>query len=140
MQDSFSLRYAGVVIKKEYCFLLWLSLIHIFPFISPGFAIDVRSDAAEFVVNISGMKNAKVFFTNAGAEANENAIKVAKQYTGRWKIFSMYRCYHGSSAGAGMLTGEPRRFANEPGPAGFIKYDGPYPCLLYTSCELGLQR
>lgn len=97
------------------------------PFISPGFAIDVRSDAAEFVVNISGMKNAKVFFTNAGAEANENAIKMAKQYTGRWKIFSMYRCYHGSSAGAGMLTGEPRRFANEPGPAGFVKYDGPYP-------------
>lgn len=96
------------------------------PFISPAFAIDCRSEAAEAIVNISGMKNAKVFFTNAGAEANENAIKMAKQYTGKWKIFSMYRCYHGSSAGAGMLTGEPRHFANEPGPAGFIKYDGPY--------------
>lgn len=96
------------------------------PFISPAFAIDVRSDAAEAIVKISGMKNAKVFFTNAGAESNENAIKMAKQYTGKWKIFSMYRCYHGSTAGAGMLTGEPRHFANEPGPAGFIKYDGPY--------------
>lgn len=96
------------------------------PFISPAFALDVRSDAAEAVVNISGMKNAKVFFTNAGAESNENAIKMAKQYTGKWKIFSMYRCYHGATAGAGMLTGEPRHFANEPGPAGFIKYDGPY--------------
>lgn len=96
------------------------------PFFSPAFAIDCRSDAAEAVVKISGMKNAKVFFTNAGAEANENAIKMAKQYTGKWKIFSMYRCYHGSTAGAGMLTGEPRHFANEPGPAGFIKYDGPY--------------
>ncbi len=96
------------------------------PFISPAFAIDVRSDAAEAIVNISGMKNAKVFFTNAGAESNENAIKMAKQYTGKWKIFSMYRCYHGSTAGAGMLTGEPRHFANEPGPAGYIKYDGPY--------------
>lgn len=97
------------------------------PFISPAFAIDVRSDAAEAVVELSGMKNAKVFFTNAGAESNENAIKIAKQYTGKWKIFSMYRSYHGSTAGAGMLTGEPRRFANEPGPAGFVKYDGPYP-------------
>lgn len=96
------------------------------PFMGPGFAMDCRSDAAEAVVEISGLKNAKVFFTNAGAEANENAIKIAKQYTGRWKIFSMYRCYHGSSAGAGMLTGEPRHFANEPGPAGYIKYDGPY--------------
>lgn len=95
-------------------------------FISPAFAVDVRSDAAEAIVKLSGMKNAKVFFTNAGAESNENAIKMAKQYTGKWKIFSMYRCYHGSSAGAGMLTGEPRHFANEPGPAGFIKYDGPY--------------
>lgn len=96
------------------------------PFIGPGFAVDVRSDAAEAVVKASGLKDAKVFFTNAGAESNENAIKIAKQYTGRWKIFSMYRCYHGSSAGSGMLTGEPRHFANEPGPAGFIKYDGPY--------------
>lgn len=96
------------------------------PFIGPGYSIDVRSDAAEAIVKASGLKNAKVFFTNAGAEANENAIKIAKAYTGRWKIFSMYRCYHGSSAGAGMLTGEPRHFANEPGPAGFIKYDGPY--------------
>lgn len=96
------------------------------PFISPAFALDVRSEAAEAVIRTSGMKNAKVFFTNAGAESNENAIKMAKQYTGRWKIFSMYRCYHGASAGAGMLTGEPRHFANEPGPAGFIKYDGPY--------------
>ncbi|MDD6191302.1 MAG: aminotransferase class III-fold pyridoxal phosphate-dependent enzyme [Firmicutes bacterium] len=96
------------------------------PFFSPAFALDVRSDAAEAVVKASGLKNAKVFFTNAGAESNENAIKMAKQYTGKWKIFSMYRCYHGASAGAGMLTGEPRHFANEPGPAGFVKYDGPY--------------
>ena len=96
------------------------------PFMGPGFAIDVRSEAAEMIVKASGMEGAKVFFTNAGAESNENAIKMAKQYTGRWKIFSMYRSYHGSSAGAGMLTGEPRHFANEPGPAGFVKYEGPY--------------
>lgn len=96
------------------------------PFMGPGYSVDVKSDAAEAIVEASGMKNAKVFFTNAGAEANENAIKMAKEYTGRWKVFSAYRSYHGASAGAGMLTGEPRHFANEPGPAGFIKYDGPY--------------
>lgn len=97
------------------------------PFMGPGYAVDVRSDAAEALVKLSGMENAKVFFTNAGAEANENAIKLAKAYTGRWKILSMQRCYHGASAGAGMLTGEPRHFANEPGPAGFVKFEGPYP-------------
>ena len=105
------------------------------PFIGPGFSLDVRSDAAEAIVEASGLKGAKVFFTNAGAESNENAIKMAKQYTGRWKIFSMYRCYHGSSAGAGMLTGEPRHFANEPGPAGFVKYDGPYAYRAPKACK-----
>ena len=102
------------------------------PFISPAFALDVRSEAAEAVIQTSGMKNAKVFFTNAGAESNENAIKMAKQYTGRWKIFSMYRCYHGASAGAGMLTGEPRHFANEPGPARIHQIRWPL-CIQSTS-------
>lgn len=105
------------------------------PFMGPGFAIDVRSEAAQMIAEASGLEGAKVFFTNAGAESNENAIKIAKQYTGRWKIFSMYRCYHGSSAGAGMLTGEPRHFANEPGPAGFIKYDGPYSYRAPAACS-----
>lgn len=105
------------------------------PFIGPGFAMDVRSDAAEAIVELSGMKNAKVFFTNAGAESNENAIKIAKAYTGKWKIFSMYRSYHGSSAGAGMLTGEPRHFANEPGAPGFVKFDGPYAYRAPAACN-----
>jgi len=69
----------------------------------------------------------KYFFTNAGAESNENAIKLAKLYTGKWKILSMQRCYHGSTAGAGGLSGEPRHFANEPGDAGHVHFEGPYP-------------
>ena len=105
------------------------------PFMGPGFAMDCRSDAAEAVVEISGLKNAKVFFVNAGAEANENAIKIARQYTGKQKIFSQYRCYHGSSAGAGMLTGEPRHFFNEPGGPGFVKYDGPYSYRAPKACS-----
>lgn len=105
------------------------------PFMGPGFAMDCRSDAAEAVVELSGMKNAKVFFVNAGAEANENAIKIARQFTGKQKIFSQYRCYHGSSAGAGMLTGEPRHFFNEPGGPGFVKYDGPYAYRAPKACS-----
>ena len=106
------------------------------PFMGPAFAMDCRSDAAEAVVKATGFADgAKVFFTKAGAESNENAIKIARQYTGKQKIFSQYRCYHGSSAGAGMLTGEPRHFFNEPGGPGFVKYDGPYAYRAPKACR-----
>ncbi|MBK5263134.1 MAG: aminotransferase class III-fold pyridoxal phosphate-dependent enzyme, partial [Peptostreptococcaceae bacterium] len=104
-------------------------------FMGPGYAIEVRSQAAKMLVELSGLEGAKIFFTNAGAEANENAIKLAKAYTGRWKVFSMYRSYHGSTAGAGSLTGEPRRFINEPGVPGFIKFDGPYAYRVPKACK-----
>ena len=63
----------------------------------------------------------KVFFTNGGAEANENAIKLARLYTGRHKIAVRYRSYHGATAGVMTLTGDPRRWANEPGIPGVIR-------------------
>jgi len=105
------------------------------PFFGPGYSLDVRSEAAQKVVEASGLEGAKVFFTNAGAESNENAIKMAKAYTGKWKIFSMYRCYHGATYGSANLTGEPRRFINEPGIPGFIKYDGPYAYRAPKACN-----
>lgn len=105
------------------------------PFAGPAFAIDVRAQAAKAVVEASGMEGAKVFFTNAGAEANENAIKMARLCTKKLKIFSMYRSYHGSSAGAGMLTGEPRHWANEPGGPGFVKFEGPYAYRAPKACK-----
>lgn len=110
------------------------------PFIGPGYALDVRSEAAKAIVEASGLDGAKVFFTNAGAEANENAIKLARLYTGKLKVFSMYRCYHGATAGAGMLTGEPRHFANEPGGPGFIKYDGPYAYRAPKACKFNSEE
>ncbi|MCK5914872.1 MAG: aminotransferase class III-fold pyridoxal phosphate-dependent enzyme, partial [Deltaproteobacteria bacterium] len=61
-----------------------------------------------------------------GAEANENAIKLAKQYTGRQKILARYRSYHGATAGAISLTGDPRRWANEPSLPGIIRVFDPY--------------
>jgi taurine--2-oxoglutarate transaminase len=66
------------------------------------------------------------FFTNGGAEANENAIKIARQYTGRHKILSFYRSYHGGTAGSMMLTGDPRRWAAEPGMPGVVHVLNPY--------------
>jgi len=97
------------------------------PYIAPPFAADVRSELARKIIEEVAPDNmAKVFFTNAGAEANENAIKIAKMVTGRHKIFSRYRSYHGATYGAANLTGEPRRFACEPGIPGFIKFFDPY--------------
>jgi taurine--2-oxoglutarate transaminase len=68
-----------------------------------------------------------VFFTNGGAEANENAIRMARVHTGRHKVLTMYRSYHGSTAAAITATGDPRRWANEPTAVGLVHFWGPYP-------------
>lgn len=97
-----------------------------YAFISEAYADADRAKLAKMIVELMPDNMGKVFFTNAGADANENAIKIARMYTGRNKIFSRYRSYHGSSFGAGNLTGEPRRFPLEPGVPGFIKFMDPY--------------
>jgi taurine--2-oxoglutarate transaminase len=66
------------------------------------------------------------FFTNGGAEANENAVKLARQATGRHKILARYRSYHGATAGAISLTGDPRRWAAEPGMPGVVHFLDPW--------------
>ena len=66
------------------------------------------------------------FFTNGGAEANENAIKLARWYTGRHKMIARYRSYHGATAGAITLTGDPRRWPAEPGIPGVVRMLDPY--------------
>src|SRR5690348_11092284 len=66
------------------------------------------------------------FFTNGGAEANENAIKLARFFTGRHKIMARYRSYHGATAGIIYLTGDPRRWAVEPGMPGVVRVLDPY--------------
>ncbi len=62
------------------------------------------------------------FFTNGGAEANENAIKLARQFTGRQKIMVRYRSYHGATGQAIVATGDPRRWAAETGVSGFVRF------------------
>jgi taurine---2-oxoglutarate transaminase len=96
------------------------------PFMGPGYAVDVRSELAKKVIEKAPDNMGKVFFTLGGAESNENAIKIAKLVTGRHKIFSRYRSYHGASFGAANLSGEPRRYTCEPGIPGFVKFFDPY--------------
>jgi taurine--2-oxoglutarate transaminase len=95
-------------------------------YISPSYGSEPRSELAKMVVDLMPDNIGKVFFTNGGADANENAIKMARMFTGRNKIFSRYRSYHGSTFGAGNLTGEPRRYPLEPGIPGFVKFFDPY--------------
>ncbi|MDF2842980.1 MAG: hypothetical protein K0R00_1406 [Herbinix sp.] len=95
-------------------------------YVSPAYGAEPRAKLAKKIIDLMPDNMGKVFFTNAGAEANENAVKMARMYTGRFKIFSRYRSYHGSSFGAGNLTGEPRRYPLEPGIPGFVKFFDPY--------------
>jgi taurine--2-oxoglutarate transaminase len=95
-------------------------------FVGPSYGAEPRAKLAKKIIELMPDNMGKVFFTNAGAESNENAIKMARMFTGKTKVFSRYRSYHGSSFGAGNLTGEPRRYPLEPGIPGFIKFFDPY--------------
>lgn len=95
-------------------------------FVGPSYGDEARAKLAKKIVELMPDNMGKVFFTNAGAESNENAIKIARMFTGKSKVFSRYRSYHGSSFGSGNLTGEPRRYALEPGIPGFVKFFDPY--------------
>ena len=96
----------------------------------PRFAIDVRSEAARLIAELTPGDLDKIFFTNGGAEAVENAVRMARLHTGRPKVLSAYRSYHGATATAINLTGDPRRWANDTASAGVVHFWGPY---LYRS-------
>ena len=98
--------------------------------VSPAFAVDVRGEAARLIAERAPGDLDVVFFTNGGAEANENAVRMARLHTGRHKVMAAYRSYHGATAGSIALTGEPRRWPSEPGLPGVVRYWGPY---LYRS-------
>ncbi|MEO5983003.1 MAG: aspartate aminotransferase family protein [Pedococcus sp.] len=95
--------------------------------ISPAFANDARSEAARLITELAPGDLDRVFFTNGGAEANENALRMARLHTGRHKVLAAYRSYHGATAGSIAMTGDPRRWASEPGMPGVVRYWGPYP-------------
>lgn len=97
--------------------------------IAPATANLMRGEAAQRIVELAPEGFSKVFFTNAGADANENAIRMARLYTGRDKIFSAYRSYHGNTGSAIAATGDWRRVPNEYS-RGHVHFFNPY---LYRS-------
>lgn len=94
--------------------------------IGPQFETDVRAVLGKKIVEeLSPPNMGKVLFTLGGADANEYAIRIAKKYTGRWKIMSQYQSYHGSTYGASNLNGENERVVLQPTIAGFVHFLGP---------------
>jgi taurine--2-oxoglutarate transaminase len=93
---------------------------------NPFMATAVRAKLGEKLAALAPGDIDVFFFTNGGAEANENAIKIARAFTGRHKILARYRSYHGGTHGAMALTGDPRRWSTEPGLPGVIHVLDPY--------------
>jgi taurine--2-oxoglutarate transaminase len=93
---------------------------------NPFMATEPRARLGAKLAEITPGDIDTFFFTNGGAEANENAIKIARFFTGRHKIMARYRSYHGATAGSITLTGDPRRWAAEPGIPGVVRVLDPY--------------
>ncbi|MGA7837743.1 MAG: aspartate aminotransferase family protein [Ignavibacteriaceae bacterium] len=83
-------------------------------FIAPGFTTDVRAELSKLLLEVLPEGLEKFYFSTSGTEANEAAIKIARMYTGKYKIISRYNSYHGSTAASIAATGDPRRWAVEP--------------------------
>ena len=92
----------------------------------PGIATRPRGRLGEMLEEITPDGLSKSFFTVGGADAIENAMKIARLYTGRQKIVTRYRSYHGATFGAMTAGGDPRRLANEPGVPWIVRVHGPY--------------
>ncbi|MFH8616794.1 aspartate aminotransferase family protein [Streptomyces sp. NPDC017979] len=97
---------------------------------APAFAIESRSEAARLIAERTPGDLDKIFFTNGGAEAVENAVRMARLHTGRPKVLSAYRSYHGGTQTAVNVTGDPRRWASDNGTAGVVHFWAPF---LYRS-------
>jgi taurine---2-oxoglutarate transaminase len=96
-------------------------------YVYPGTATEVRARLGKRMAELVPGNINSFFFTLGGAEANENALRAARLFTGRQKILSRYRSYHGGTNAAMQMTGDPRRWANEPGGPGFIRVMDPTP-------------
>jgi taurine--2-oxoglutarate transaminase len=111
------------------------------PYAAPGYATEVRVQLSRLLLEVLPEGLTKFFFATSGTEANEAAMKIARLYTGRSKIVSRYRSYHGSTMASIAVTGDPRRWAAEPSAKGANVVFGPevncYKCPLkhsYPSC------
>jgi taurine---2-oxoglutarate transaminase len=98
--------------------------------VAPQHANDARSEAARLIAERTPGELNKIFFTNGGADANEHAVRMARLYTGRYKVLTRYRSYHGGTDTAVNMTGDPRRWPNDHGNSGIVHFFGPF---LYRS-------
>ena len=96
-------------------------------FVAPGIAAEPRSTLGKLLSEVCPPSINRFFFTNGGAEANENALKIARAVTGRHKVLARYRSYHGATYGAITMTGDPRRWPVEPGIPGVVRIPDFYP-------------
>ncbi len=97
---------------------------------APGLFNEQRAELAAELSDISPWargEGCRTFFTTTGAEANDDAVRLARSITGRTKILTAYRSFHGSTGTSIMLTGEDRRFGGEPGGPGIMRFFAPYP-------------
>ncbi|WP_345749281.1 aspartate aminotransferase family protein [Streptomyces sp. ODS28] len=94
--------------------------------LAPGFAVDVRAEAARLVAERTPGDLNKIFWTNGGAEAVEHAVRMARVHTGRNKVLSAYRSYHGATGTAINITGDARRWPSDNGTAGTAHFFGPH--------------
>ena len=110
-------------------------------FVAPGVAYESRSFLGRALAGVTPGDLKRFFFTLGGADANENAVKIARMYTKKWKVITRYRSYHGATYGAIALTGDPRRPPVEPAMPGVVRVFDPY-CyrcsfgLTYPACNL----
>ncbi len=98
--------------------------------VAPAFANEARGELARLIAERAPGDLDMVLFTNGGTEANEHALRMARLHTGRLKVLSAYRSYHGATAASITMTGDPRRWGAEPGVPGVVHFMGPY---LYRS-------
>jgi taurine--2-oxoglutarate transaminase len=98
--------------------------------IAPQYVNDARSEAARLIAERTPGELNKIFFTNGGADANEHAVRMARLHTGRYKVLTRYRSYHGGTDTAINMTGDPRRWPNDYANSGVVHFFGPF---LYRS-------
>lgn len=98
--------------------------------IAPQHVNDARSEAARLIAERTPGDLNRIFFTNGGADAVEHAVRMARLHTGRYKVLSRYRSYHGGTDTAINLTGDPRRWPNDYASSGVVHFNGPF---LYRS-------
>jgi taurine--2-oxoglutarate transaminase len=94
--------------------------------VAPQHVNAARSEAARLITERTPGELNRVFFTNGGADAVEHAVRMARLHTGRYKVLSRYRSYHGGTDTAINLTGDPRRYPNDYASSGVVHFNGPF--------------